>query len=53
MRKDNLFLRIRAVAHSIDTLLSYSDNEATTNEDIDILSQIMVALVDEYSKISE
>ena len=53
MKKDDLFLRVRAVAHSIDALLSYSDNEAMAQEDVNTLSQMMVELVDEYSRISE
>ncbi len=51
MKKDDLFLRIRALAHSIDTLLSYSEDEAVACEDVNILSMMMVELIDEYDRI--
>ena len=50
MKAEDLYLRIRAIAHSIDVLLSYGERSATESEDIDILAQMLVALIDDYDK---
>lgn len=43
-----LFLKIRATAHALDKLIE--DDTTTESEDINVLSLMLVQLVDEYDE---
>ncbi len=43
---EGLFLKIRATAHALDKLIG--DDTSSTSEDINILSLMLVQMVDEY-----
>lgn len=45
---EDLFLRLKATAHAIDTMISHDGDAAS--EDVSVLSMMLVELVDEYDK---
>lgn len=47
--KEELFLQIRATVHALDKLIE--DDTSSTSEDINILSLMLVRLVDEYDQL--
>ena len=48
MNTDELFLRIRAVAHALDKLIEV--DTISGSEDINTLSLMLVTLIDEYDE---
>lgn len=45
---EDLFLKIRATVHALDKLIE--DDTSSTSEDINVLSLMLVRLVDEYDE---
>lgn len=46
--KTAVFLRIKALTHALDMIFSYADDGLS--EDADIISMMLVELVDEYDR---
>lgn len=46
---DDLFLKIRAATHTLDKLIE-DDTSSGASEDINVLSLMLVQLVDEYDE---
>ena len=46
---EDLFLKIRAAAHALDKLIE-DDTSSSASEDINVLSLMLVELVDEYDE---
>lgn len=44
---DDLFLKIRAATHALDKLIE-NDTSSRASEDVNVLSLMLVQLVDEY-----
>ena len=48
MSNEDLFLRIRAITHAIDALITHTGD--SISEDVNELSMMLVELVDEFDK---
>lgn len=48
MEKKDSFLQVKALAHALDKLIQ--DDAECRSEDIDVISMMLVQLVDEYDK---
>lgn len=51
MDETTLFLRMKALAHSLDTLISANPSELT--EDIMVLSEMLVQVVNQYDDLRD